>query len=115
MATATTKKPRKPRMPPSKPVKLVRLSVEPSGECVAGCGKPAYPYTDDALLPEGYVDACREHAERAILDAYYARDVKAASRIPPCAAAMGCLCAGHARGDAATAPCNTDERASRDC
>jgi hypothetical protein len=29
--------------------------------------------------------------------------------IPPCAAQMGCLCAGHARGDAADAPCNTDE------
>lgn len=32
------------------------------------------------------------------------------SEIPPCAAAMGCLCAGHARGDPASAECNTDER-----
>jgi hypothetical protein len=31
-------------------------------------------------------------------------------RPPPCARTMGCLCAGHARGDSADAPCNTDER-----
>jgi hypothetical protein len=37
-------------------------------------------------------------------------DVYDAEPIPPCAAAMGCLCAGHARGDPADAPCNTDER-----
>lgn len=29
--------------------------------------------------------------------------------IPPCAAAMGCLCAGHARGDSPDLPCNTNE------
>ncbi|HVZ20423.1 MAG TPA: hypothetical protein VG871_05140 [Vicinamibacterales bacterium] len=29
--------------------------------------------------------------------------------IPPCAASMGCLCAGHARGNAASAPCDTRE------
>lgn len=28
---------------------------------------------------------------------------------PPCAASMGCLCAGHARGNPATAPCDTSE------
>lgn len=31
------------------------------------------------------------------------------SRIPPCAASMGCLCAGHARGNAHGAPCDTSE------
>lgn len=30
-------------------------------------------------------------------------------KIPPCAASMGCLCAGHARGNAADAPCDTTE------
>lgn len=35
------------------------------------------------------------HAERA--------------NLPPCAASMGCLCAGHARGDDASAPCDTTE------
>lgn len=29
--------------------------------------------------------------------------------IPPCASAMGCLCAGHARGIPADEPCDTDE------
>lgn len=30
-------------------------------------------------------------------------------RIPPCAAAMGCLCAGHAYGDPVDSPCDTEE------
>ena len=30
-------------------------------------------------------------------------------KIPPCAASMGCLCAGHARGDDADAACDTRE------
>jgi|SRR6185312_2557275 len=30
-------------------------------------------------------------------------------RVPPCAASMGCLCAGHARGNDADAPCDTQE------
>lgn len=29
--------------------------------------------------------------------------------IPPCLAAMGCLCAGHARGNPASAACDTSE------
>jgi hypothetical protein len=32
--------------------------------------------------------------------------------IPPCAATMGCLCAGHARGNDANAPCDTRETPS---
>lgn len=28
---------------------------------------------------------------------------------PPCYLAMGCLCAGHARGAKSTEPCNTSE------
>ena len=32
--------------------------------------------------------------------------------IPPCARAMGCLCAGHARGNPADEPCDTDEQSS---
>lgn len=31
-------------------------------------------------------------------------------RRPPCVRGMGCLCAGHARGDHYTAKCDTDER-----
>jgi len=34
--------------------------------------------------------------------------------IPPCAAAMGCLCAGHARGNPADAACDTREAAAPD-
>ena len=29
--------------------------------------------------------------------------------VPPCAASMGCLCAGHAHGNPATAPCDTSD------
>lgn len=32
-----------------------------------------------------------------------------AEGVPPCAAAMGCLCAGHARGNPASAACDTSE------
>lgn len=32
-----------------------------------------------------------------------------ANGVPPCVSAMGCLCAGHARGATATAPCDTSE------
>jgi hypothetical protein len=35
-------------------------------------------------------------------------------QIPPCAASMGCLCAGHARGQPADAPCDTAELNGRD-
>lgn len=31
-------------------------------------------------------------------------------RIPPCAASMGCLCAGHARGQPVDSLCDTNER-----
>lgn len=30
--------------------------------------------------------------------------------VPPCAQVMGCLCAGHAQGNRASSPCDTDER-----
>jgi hypothetical protein len=33
----------------------------------------------------------------------------AREEVPPCAAAMGCLCAGHARGADASEPCDTTE------
>lgn len=38
------------------------------------------------------------------------RDQLRAEGRPSCLLAMGCLCAGHARGAQATAPCETDER-----
>lgn len=31
--------------------------------------------------------------------------------VPPCAQAMGCLCAGHAQGNRASSPCETNENA----
>jgi len=34
---------------------------------------------------------------------------KMAKRIPICAQVMGCLCAGHARGNSASLPCDTRE------
>lgn len=33
--------------------------------------------------------------------------------LPPCLKSMGCLCAGHARGDASDSPCDTDETPRR--
>jgi hypothetical protein len=35
--------------------------------------------------------------------------IAAVVKIPPCAAAMGCLCAGHARGNSPQSPCDTSE------
>lgn len=34
------------------------------------------------------------------------------AKLPNCALTLGCLCAGHARGSAATAPCDTSETQS---
>lgn len=34
-------------------------------------------------------------------------------KIPPCAASMGCLCAGHARGASADVPCDTREQSEK--
>lgn len=48
---------------------------------------------------------------------YMGRELRAEGKgldgksIPPCAASMGCLCAGHARGNSANAPCDTREHA----
>lgn len=39
----------------------------------------------------------------------YRSKPRKAKAIPPCAAAMGCLCAGHARGNSADAACDTTE------
>ena len=39
------------------------------------------------------------------------RSAHEAIPVPACAAFMGCLCAGHARGDDASAACNTSELA----
>lgn len=34
---------------------------------------------------------------------------RAAGKVPPCVSSMGCLCAGHARGNPATVACDTRE------
>lgn len=47
-------------------------------------------------------------ADLADFDAMF-RDPPEARAIPPCLAGMGCLCAGHARGNPATAKCDTSE------
>ncbi len=38
---------------------------KPTGECPYGCGEPCYAWGSRAL-PDGYVDACREHAPDAL-------------------------------------------------
>lgn len=47
-----------------------------------------------------------------IVETWRQRELPAPA-IPACAASMGCLCAGHACGDAADAPCDTNEDAAR--
>ena len=54
----------------------------------------------------GPPDLDRAHGERRA--AYLAREAARAA-LPPCAASMGCLCAGHARGTASTVACDTSE------
>lgn len=54
------------------------------------------------------IHAERKRREALGLDA--SQDaVMGALSTPPCAASMGCLCAGHARGNPASAPCDTSE------
>lgn len=55
---------------------------------------------EDAEL---YCDHCNERIPSA-----YAEPEESAA-IPLCALAMGCLCAGHARGNPASDPCDTRE------
>jgi hypothetical protein len=74
----------------------------------------------DALLGAGFTGigardtleafvslALHEHAETWVAE--HAADIARRRRIPPCAASMGCLCAGHARGADADAACDTTE------
>lgn len=55
--------------------------------------------------------ACQQRAEtqtnRRDFDAMFREPEP--EEIPRCAASMGCLCAGHARGNPASAPCDTSE------
>lgn len=46
---------------------------------------------------------------RAALAGEWAGIARRAARVPPCAASMGCLCAGHARGNPADDACDTSE------
>lgn len=55
----------------------------------------------------GYVDGDQDPEE--VLRSWANRHAPAETAIPLCAATMGCLCAGHARGNSADAPCDTRE------
>ena len=76
-------------------------------------GKAADAYhVVDSLLDAGFFqDAINDHDADAgdlhVTSAVCRLDV---SDVSPCAASMGCLCAGHARGNPADAPCDTRER-----
>lgn len=50
--------------------------------------------------------AARRAVATAMVDDF---EAECLAPIPPCAASMGCLCAGHARGNDANAPCDTSE------
>ena len=68
----------------------------------------ATPFTPKAPahLPVTDVDAATEHSiDAAVAEAHAHRD----EIPPPCASAMGCLCAGHARGNPYYEPCDTRE------
>lgn len=95
-------------------------SVSPTGELLVLGGDPggkvdlSFPYgpdgSDVTLVCEHFladVNALLRTAFR--VDDFDMVSCEGHDVIPPCAASMGCLCAGHARGNSATAPCDTRE------
>lgn len=66
-----------------------RVIIIDSGDAISA----EWKYGEGITFPPEWVEASRA----------------AHAAVPSCAAAMGCLCAGHARGDAADAPCDTTE------
>jgi hypothetical protein len=64
------------------------IKVTYSSAC-DGCGKP-HSDRDEVLC-----DACKAKFARA--------------KVPACVESMGCLCAGHARGNAGQDACDTSE------
>lgn len=86
-------------------------------DCVKG-GKAYHDGKNHHLLTSaerrrgGLVTAAKRRAERAralVTLALGDGGKVPEAPIPPCAAAMGCLCAGHARGNPAEEPCDTSE------
>lgn len=53
---------------------------------------------------ERFVEACETGADRES-----AKRARKAAKVPLCAKVMGCLCANHARGAAASAVCDATE------
>jgi hypothetical protein len=58
-------------------------------------------------IPQRYIAHCLRKGRVWEGEGYY--EIELAQDTPSCAAAMGCLCAGHARGNPADAPCDTSE------
>jgi len=71
------------------------------------------PNDEDTVdgCPE-YDGPCSENHERAMLDKPMNEQ---SAGLPPCARYMGCLCAGHARGNPADEACDTDETTPDTC
>jgi len=72
--------------------------------CFPGClpdSEPNGPFDTEA---EAIADAQSEAA-----------GVPSDDELPPCVLAMRCYCAGHARGNAASVPCDTNERPNTPC
>ena len=86
---------------------LSRLTEEKVLAAKAGIGALETAF-HAALGIEGDCIATRERAFVAAAKVLLAK-MGETKNIPPCAASMGCLCAGHAKGNAATEPCDTSE------
>lgn len=64
----------------------------------------------EAIFTPGSLEEIKRRFPPMTPELFHAEMSKPAEpQVPPCAAAMGCLCAGHARGDSAAVPCDTSE------
>jgi hypothetical protein len=85
---------------------------------IDGDASEAYDVVDRLLDAGTIQDLIHEYAEdmdrgpllvTGAIAVLRSNDAIPVRRIPPCAAAMGCLCAGHARGNDPDAACDTTE------
>lgn len=90
------------------------IDVEPDPELEQQVSLSLDTYQRRGELDQGTVEQARECLERAAYEWTPAIELIVKRYLfrlnpPPCLRSMGCLCAGHARGDAVTAPCDTTE------
>lgn len=82
-------------------------------ECCADYGEPPEVDPPECVCSEparGKDDRCDTCGNWIYAEPEDTTMPRAQNAPPPCLASMGCLCAGHARGNSATAACDTSER-----